>query len=182
MRDELTKAIIFDFDGVILDTETPDFLAWSDVFSKYNFPFPFAKWARGVGNDELYDPITELSNLSPERIDRKEVNQFWTQKFKNYLATQKPSRAIVGLIRDAFEAGLKLGIASNSSFQWVHEHLCRFNLDSFFSTIVTREDVEFGKPAPEVYIEVVNRMQLNTQLSQVKTEPFALSYAALRAF
>ena len=67
----MIKALIFDFDGLILDTETPEVVAWQEVYARYGVEFPVKLWGRIVGGNGGvdFDPVGYLAEKSGQAID-----------------------------------------------------------------------------------------------------------------
>lgn len=146
------KGIIFDFDGLILDTETPEMQAWEKAFSSNGLIFPAEKYLKGIGtvSDNLYvqDIIHEM--VQSEAQVRK-INQDYKIHIAELEAMNKPREGILELIHDAEKVGLLLGVASSSYRVWVEGNLQRLGLDSHFDPICTRDNVTYSKPDPELY-------------------------------
>ena len=79
------KGIIFDFDGLICDTETPEVRAWEALFSEYGFTFPFERYQETIGaihNDD--SPFVFLEEMLGHPVDRCEVKEGFLH-FRNKL-------------------------------------------------------------------------------------------------
>lgn len=161
---ESLKGIIFDFDGLILDTETPELEAWERAFSENGLIFPSAIYLEGIGfvsdNHHVQDIIREMtgSHEAAQKINRA-YQQFVTQSQE----MNQPRAGIMDLINEAKKMGLQLGIASSSYRVWVESNLRRLNLLSHFDPICTRDDVAHSKPDPELYNLVLSKWNLKPQ-------------------
>jgi len=161
---ESLKGIIFDFDGLILDTETPELEAWERAFSENGLIFPSETYLEGIGlvsdNHHVQDIIREMTGSSEaaQKINR-EYQQYVTQSQE----MNQPRAGIMDLIDEAVERGLRLGIASSSYRVWVESNLERLGLLSYFEPICTRDDVAHSKPDPELYNLVLSRWNLKPQ-------------------
>jgi HAD superfamily hydrolase (TIGR01509 family) len=161
---ESLKGIIFDFDGLILDTETPEMEAWERAFSENGLIFPSAMYLEGIGlvsdNHHVQDMILEMAGSSElaQKINR-EYQQFVTESQE----MNQPRAGIMDLIDEAEKMGLRLGIASSSYRVWVESNLERLGLLSRFEPICTRDDVARSKPDPELYNLVLSRWDLKPQ-------------------
>ena len=62
----MLKALIFDFDGLILDTETPEVLVWQSIYREHGFELPVHEWEKTIGGYGIstFDPANHLSLLS----------------------------------------------------------------------------------------------------------------------
>lgn len=161
---EKIKGIIFDFDGLILDTETPELEAWEKAFFENGLIFPSARYLEGIGvvSDNLYvqEIIREMahSDAQVQKINR-DYQRFVAQSD----AMNQPRAGIMDLIHDAEKLGLLLGIASSSYRVWVESNLQRLDLISHFDPICTRDDVTHSKPDPELYNLVRSRWDFSPQ-------------------
>ncbi len=155
------KGIIFDFDGLICDTETPEVRAWEALFKEYGFIFPFERYQETIGavhNDE--SPFLFLEEMLVHPIDRSEVKEGFL-RFKNMLIESEPLRpGILDYLIESKNNGLIIGLASSSPRSWVDYHLSRFNIMDYFGCVKTCDDVSNTKPDPELYIKSQECMQL----------------------
>jgi HAD superfamily hydrolase (TIGR01509 family) len=152
----LTKdicAIIFDFDGLILDTEGPVYQSWCDLYAEFNLDLPFSTWSIFIGTMEVpYDPYDLLEEQLGRTVDRQVLEQK-RQHHEDSLILGKPIMpGVERYIDEALQIGLKLGIASSSSCAWVTGHLDRLGLLSKFTCIKASDDVEITKPDPALYL------------------------------
>ena len=147
------EAVIFDFDGVILETETPDFETWRDEYISHGVELDRSLWASYVGGRPgIFDPYGHLEELAGHPIDRDVVG---ARRRKRYLARVGSSPVLPGVV-DYMEAaktlGLKLGVASSSSREWVVGHLLQRDLMRYVGAVRCRDDVEKVKPDPELFL------------------------------
>jgi HAD superfamily hydrolase (TIGR01509 family) len=146
------QGILFDFDGLILDTETPIFQAWQEKFSDLGRRLDLEDWAQIVGksSDELDLIISRLDDLldeSSRQVFLEEVSLAERQ----VVMQQLPLPGVAELIMKSHQAGLKLGIVSSSDRDWVHSHLKRLELLDYFHHISSGEEVGSAKPDPALY-------------------------------
>ena len=148
------KALIFDFDGLIIDTEMPDYASWQAVYAEYGQELPVAMWGQIVGGTGAsdFDPHSYLEELSGQSLDREEV---WISRRTAYLDTVAEQPILPGVknyLDGARERGFKLAVASSSPDNWVNGHLTRLCLIDYFDVIKTADDVARTKPDPELYL------------------------------
>ena len=146
------KGILFDFDGLILDTETPIFQAWEEKFKEYGKELLLEEWAEilGKSTDNL-GPIDGFLNSFPEEDKRKEILQEVKHREFELVQHKNPLPGVEELIIKAKEQGLMLGIVSSSDQDWVHSHLKRLGLLKYFNHTSCADEVEIAKPNPELY-------------------------------
>jgi HAD superfamily hydrolase (TIGR01509 family) len=156
----MIKALIFDFDGLILDTEMPDFESWQSVYRSYGQELALEKWGEIVGGTGAsdFDPHTHLEQLTKQSLDRDQV---WISRRSAYLeilAGQPILPGVVDYLDEARRLGLHLAIASSSPENWVYGHLTRLGLFDRFEVIKTSNDVSKTKPDPELFQAVLNEL------------------------
>ncbi len=151
------RALIFDFDGLIIDTESALIDAYGEIHARHRVPFDRALFLRSVGHaDYAFDPwhaFEKRSDRAALELERRECNRGLDLKLA-------PLPGVLALLDEARTAGLPLGIASNSRHGHVEGHLTRLGLIDRFTEIGCRDDVASPKPEPDVYRYVVNRLGL----------------------
>lgn len=146
------KALVFDFDGLILNTEVPAFESWQMVFRDHGADLELALWQSNIGTVDLFDTVEHLEMLVGRSLDRAAVLE-QRQAYKDALCTDLVVLPGVRELMDAAtEAGLPLGLASSSDRAWIRHWLERHDLARYFSCVRTRDDVANPKPAPDLYL------------------------------
>ena len=148
----MIKALVLDFDGLILDTETPFRESWAEIYAEHGLTVTPDTWAALLGSSsdppEAYDLLEE--HLA-RRVDRKGIHARRLARELELLETEPAMSGVRELIEEARSHGLLLAIASSSERDWVIEHLRRLGLLLHFDAIVCSDDVERTKPAPDLY-------------------------------
>ncbi|HET9870195.1 MAG TPA: HAD family hydrolase, partial [bacterium] len=146
------EALIFDFDGLILDTEMPDFSAWRETYADYGLEFPLDRWALRVGTvASLFDPYAHLESSLGRALPRDEVLRRQRAPNLELVAREVPRPGVVEYLDDAYRMKLRVAVASSSTQAWVVGHLSRLGLADYFHSIRCRDDVAKVKPDPELY-------------------------------
>lgn len=155
----MLRAIIFDFDGTILDTETPEYQAWREIYRQHGADLPPAVWARAVGTSaDAFDPVGYLEELIGQTLPRDAIEAAQFDRVRALIAGEVPRPGVVALLRAARERHLKVGLASSSSRAYVAAHLERLGLRGDFDILSARDDVERVKPDPALYLYALRRL------------------------
>ena len=158
----MIKALIFDFDGLILDTETPEFTVWQNIYREHGYEFPADRWASIVGGAGLsnFDAAEHLSLLVEGRLDSVSLRDRNRIESGVIIESQESLPGVLDYLNEAKRLGLKLAIASSSPRSWVVPHARRIGVFPFFDHIVTREDVRPGrtKPNPDLFLTALDRL------------------------
>ena len=151
----MIRAIVFDFDGLILDTEEPIYRSWLEVYEAHGEELPFERWVQTVGSTNTgFHPQHHLE----ERIGRplpKEVLHRRMDRRTEMILANKVLPGVVHHLDSARELGIKLGCASSSTQEWVRGHLARLGILDRFECVRCRDDVASPKPEPDLYIAVL---------------------------
>ena len=146
------EAVIFDFDGLILDTERAEFDSWSEIFVEHGVVLEFKEWAICIGTSGVFDPITHLEGLTGLKLDREAVKARAMEKDRRFLDDMKLLPGVIDRLDEAKLLGMKVGLASSSSDPWVHGNLREHGIFDRFEAIRTRTQVPNPKPAPDLFL------------------------------
>lgn len=161
----MIKGLIFDFDGLILDTETPEYQAISAAYAEHGQRLPVTLYGSVVGAQygQQFDPVVHLSSLAGKPIDSK---TFWERVDQQRMALIERSQPLPGVkeyLERSQRRGLKLAVASSSPRSWVDGHLRRIGLLHYFDVIKCKEDVRQVKPAPDLFLAALGALQLRAE-------------------
>jgi len=155
----LIRALIFDFDGLILDTELPIFQSWQELYQEYGFQLSFETWSTIIGTANTdYNPLDELEKMLGRSLERENAASRRWQREMDLIAEQPVLPGVHQTLQDARRLGLKIGLASSSSCKWVTGHLSRLGLADFFDAILASDDVVRTKPDPALYREAAQAL------------------------
>jgi HAD superfamily hydrolase (TIGR01509 family) len=155
------RALVFDFDGLILDTEEPVYRSWLEVYEAHGEVLPFERWVQIVGSTTAeFHPQHHLE----ERLGRplaQDVLERRISRRAELVLAQQLLPGIVQHIDAAKSLGLKLGVASSSTRDWVSGHLDRLGILARFDCVRCRDDVNNAKPAPDLYLAVLECLNVS---------------------
>lgn len=148
---------VFDFDGLILETEEPIFRSWQEIYREFGCELAFEDWARIIGTTETdWDPLIALEQQLGGRLaQREEILQRECRRENELILAQPVLPGVEQYLQDARRLGLKIGLASSSNSAWVVGHLERLGLGGYFEVVRTSNDVEHTKPDPELYLSAL---------------------------
>jgi HAD superfamily hydrolase (TIGR01509 family) len=152
------RALLFDFDGLIVDTETPSFASWQEVYREHGQNLPLERWAAIVGTIGGFDPLDYLEELHGP-VDREAVQARRDEHEISLLEIEELRPGVLEYLEAAQLLGLKTAIVSSSTQHWVNRHLARLERAEHFAEIVTADlDQERAKPRPTLYLEALERL------------------------
>jgi HAD superfamily hydrolase (TIGR01509 family) len=151
-------ALIFDFDGLIVDSETPGFQAWSEVFATHGCALPFDRYSACIGTIGGFDLHAYLEEQSGRRLDRTDLERACSARWLELMRAQPLLPGIAACVSSAKGRGLKLAIASSSTQKWVTRNLRKFGLLDEFDAVCTSDYVSAVKPDPALYLLALERL------------------------
>ena len=162
----MIEAIVFDFDGLIIDTETPEFDSWQEIFESYGVRLERETWELQIGRGhEVFDIYSHLEDLTGQALDRDEVGPRRRAMYLEAVNSNPLLPGVMDYLSTARQLGLRVAIASNSNREWVEGHVANRGLSGFFDAIGTRDDVEAVKPAPDVYLAALDAIGVSPELA-----------------
>ena len=167
----MLKALIFDFDGLILDTETPEVLVWQSIYRDHGFELPVDEWEKTVGGYGLsnFDPSQHLSHLTSGRLDPVSLRSRYRKESDAIIHSNPILPGVIEMIEQAKEAGLQVSIGSSSPHSWVDTHAKRLGIFEYFDQIICQDDVPPGrtKPNPDIYLKALEQLNVKNDAAVV---------------
>ncbi len=157
-RDRAFSALIFDFDGVVVETEAPEFLAWREVFEEHGASLGLDEWSVAIGTVGALDPLALLAGRAPAGLDGVAASASYGHRYRELLAATTVQPGVVDVLDAAASLGLGVAIASSSPSWWITAHLERLGLAARFDVIAGFDTVGVAKPAPDAYLAAARRL------------------------
>ncbi len=153
------RAIVFDFDGLILDTELPMYRAWCALFEQHGArPPTIDEWGAEIGTLNGLDLHALLVERAAGPVDLDEAD-VWRRGLRDLLLAEQQARpGVEDWLGEAEAAGMAVAIASSSEAEWVVPLLERIGLHARFACVVTTEGSLRAKPSPDTYLEACARL------------------------
>ena len=155
-------ALIFDFDGVILDTETCTYETTAAIFAEHGKTLDPAWWHSILGTADHPHWSDLLAETIGHPVDREAVVAQREERRLKIIRTLSPCAGVLELLEAADAAGVATAVASSSRLDWVAGHLDRLGLRHRFAAVVTRDDVgdeaARTKPAPDLFLVAAERL------------------------
>jgi HAD superfamily hydrolase (TIGR01509 family) len=158
------KALLFDFDGLILDTETAEFLVWQKIYREYGQEMLPETWGQIVGGYGIsnFDGAVQLTELVGDGLNPRELHARYRSESDALILQQPVLPGVVDYLEDAHRLGLRLAVASSSPHSWVDMHLARLGLADRFEAIICGDDVPPGrtKPHPDLFLKALDALDV----------------------
>ena len=160
-------ALIFDFDGVVADTERLYWRAWSLLFASHGISFSwddYCRFCRGMSELQMLETLPQLASEPALRSILRERMDERRQLVRSWCAERSPvSPATVNMLKEL--RGYRLGLVTSSDRDDVEPLLRAAGIHDCFTALVYSEDTHRHKPDPEPYLLVRKRMGFETGLA-----------------
>ena len=152
----MIKAVLFDFDGILFDTERYYNKVEQDFISAYNYPLPKERMKLLICADTSIDIFDVILDGYRDVIDKQEfienLNKWWKEKtpitpYKDLLFPD-----VIPILKWLKENNYYVACASRSSFDYIQKGLKEVDIEKYFDLYVTGEDFKLNKPAPDCYL------------------------------
>jgi HAD superfamily hydrolase (TIGR01509 family) len=157
----MIRALIFDFDGTIIDSETPVFEGWQATYAEHGHELPLERYVEIIGTAaHTFDPHAHLEGLIGRRLDRERLTAERQEKHRAVIYSNDTLPGVRTWIGEASARRMPLAIASSSQEWWVDSNLTRLKLRENFQVLRTREMVAAAKPAPDLFLAALDGLGL----------------------
>jgi len=157
------KAVIFDFDGLMIESESIAYKDWCEVLGQYGKNFTEEIYHNLIGREpfETIDYLIEVLDLplTPQEL----FENYWSKRTERVCRDGFPVPGLVDLMQFLTDRGLNLGVASNSPSRYVLDVLEAIGLSKSFGCVRCREDVAQGKPAADVYLAAAACLEVDPE-------------------
>jgi len=150
-------ALIFDFDGLLVDTESSALLAWREQFAVHGLVFPLEVWHRYIGSQGSQEAMLAAVRAGGIDFEDAELRGEWRERH-NRIVSSEPLRAgVEAFLDDAAAAGAKFAVASSATRDWLDQQLGRLGIHARFEVICARDNGRV-KPAPDIYLAALSAL------------------------
>lgn len=154
-------AVLFDFDGVLVDTEWAIYQSWRRMFEKHSHDLPLEIYTRCIGSDfQSWSPKTHLEELTGLAFDWHDLDVRRQEEIMAELYGARPMHGVGEMLTKLPALGLAAAVVSSSSHHWVDGWLEKLGLHGHFATTVCRGDAPRIKPAPDLFLEAARRLEV----------------------
>ncbi len=153
--------VIFDCDGLLADTETPDYDAWRHIYEEQGLHLPVTLWAQSIGTakgHDRHDWHAPLADRVGPGYDREATQVRKRAHYQAAIGKLTPMPGVLSLLDALDRENIPCAVASNSERVWVDRVLDITGLTSRFQAIATADEVARPKPAPDVYLLAAERL------------------------
>ncbi len=157
----MIKAIIFDFDGTVIDTETAWYTAFREAYQTYGVDLSLEKYSQCIGTSlHTFNPYEYLKTDLHLPIDLDEFRQRVQARHAVLMEDEGMRAGILDYLKEAKHRKLKVGLASSSRAGWVEHFLQKLQIRPYFDCVRTADDVQHVKPDPEIYLQSLRCLEV----------------------
>jgi HAD superfamily hydrolase (TIGR01509 family) len=156
------RGLLFDFDGLLVDTESPSRLGWEELYREHGHELPLDEWATLVGTiGASFDPFAHLETLVGQPLDRDELMSRRRAREFELIDLEDLRPGVEDYLEEASGRGLRTAVVSSSSVDWIERNLRRLDrLDHWDAIVAADGDTSRAKPRPTLYLEALRLLGL----------------------
>ncbi len=156
------SAVLFDFDGILVDTEWAIYQSWKNCFTHEGQELPLSIYTRCIGSDfATWSPKTYLEELTGKQFDWNMLDKLRQQEIVAELSEEGAMPGVIDLLDLLTAHQIPCAVVSSSSHHWVDDWLDKLHLTRYFDHVICRGDAPHIKPAPDLYLAAAHRFSLN---------------------
>ena len=156
------RGLLFDFDGLLVDTETPSRLVWEELYREHGHELPHDQWATLIGTiGAPFDPFGHLEELVGRPLDEQALTTRRRARVDELIDLEELRPGVEEYFAEAGRLGLRTAVVSSSDDEWIARHLGRLgHFESLDTVVAANGDTERAKPRPDLYLEALDRLGL----------------------
>ena len=156
------RGLLFDFDGLLVDTETPSRLAYEELYREHGHELPLDQWATLVGTiGAPFDPDAHLEELVGRPLDREQISKRLRAREHELCDLEDLRPGVEAYFEEAERLGLSTAVVSSSNSDWIARHLGRLGrLEGLDAVVAANGDTQRAKPRPDLYLEALELLGL----------------------
>jgi len=153
----MIKAVIFDLDGTLVDSQPLQFKSHRDAFNKFGYDLTLKAWKEWIHNSMSSRKWVEKNNL---QIDYLAVRAEWKKNYKKLVDSElKLKPGAKNLVNKLYKK-FPLGVASSSSIELINLILKKFRLKAKFMVAISDTEMERGKPFPDIFLKAAVKLKV----------------------
>lgn len=157
----MIKAILFDFDGLILDTETTEFTAFQEICKQYDHEMPLEIWSQWTGStDARKRAYSYLEEALGVPLDHAAIGAQHDAVYRDMIGRAEILPGVIEKMEECKRLGLNIGLATSACYDWAGGYLEQYGLIDYFDCIRTKENILHSKPDPQIYREVLAGLRI----------------------
>jgi len=156
------RGLLFDFDGLLIDTESSSRLGWEEVYREHGYELPHERWAENVGTlGSPFDAAGHLEELLGRELDWPALTARRRERVTAMTELEQLRPGVEEYFADATRLGLRTAVVSSGNRVWIERHLLRLgHLEGLDAIVSADEDVARAKPRPILYLEALDALGL----------------------
>ncbi len=158
------KGLLFDFDGLLVETEWSAYRAWAEIFEEHGHEFTLSDWSAVVGTIASTDLMGKLKKLTGLEFDEESLRARRIARKMELLAVEQLRPGVQECLEQSRELGVKTAIVTSSEREWIEENLERIQCPHEFDVIVSADgDHSIAKPTPTLYESALEVLGLSPE-------------------
>jgi HAD superfamily hydrolase (TIGR01509 family) len=158
------KAVIFDLDGLMINSERNSFYIWREYLSEYGVKFSYEDYQRLIGQGSAFTAVYMQKQINVHIPAQQIMDEHW-ERLTEYIAEHvEPLPGLYELLNELEKRQVILGVASNSRKKYVEQALIGLRLQDAFRCVLSAEQVARSKPEPDIYIQMAKCLGVSTAL------------------